>query len=86
MSARLGGSALHSVAVAAGKAVERAYPGTRFRLDDIQLADTREGKRVATVTAEVTDAKGSRPVSGVASVEDDLYFSVAEATIEAFLS
>ena len=86
VSARLGGSVLESVAVATGKAVERAYPGTRFRLEDIQLAESREGKRVATVTAQVTNQQGSRPVSGAAAVNDDLYFSVAEATIEAFLS
>ena len=85
VSARMGGSALESVASATGKAVERAFPGTQFRVEEIHLAET-DGRKIATVTAQVSDTSGSRPASGAVNVADDLYFSVAEATLEAFIN
>lgn len=85
VSARMGGSALESVASATGKAVERAFPGTQFRIEEIHLAES-EGRKIATVTAQVSDNSGSRPASGAVDVADDLYFSVAEATLEAYIN
>ncbi len=85
VSARMGGSALESVASATGKAVERAFPGTQFRVEEIHLGETA-GQKIATVTAQVSDANGSRPASGAVNVADDLYFSVAEATLEAYIN
>ncbi len=86
VSARMGGSTLDSIASATSKAVERAYPGTQIRIEEIRLAESAEGQRIATVTAQLTDTKGSRPVSGAATVADDLFFSVAAATLEAYNS
>ncbi|MBI1756002.1 MAG: diguanylate cyclase [Fimbriimonas ginsengisoli] len=86
VSARMGGLATKSVAAATAKAIERAYPGSFMRVDDLQLTDGGGGMRVATITAQVTDSGGSRQASGAAEVTADLYQGVAEATLQAFFS
>lgn len=84
VSAKMGGSTLQSVATATGKAVEKAYPGSQLRIEDIHLGESNGGQKIVTVLAQLTDQKGSRAVSGAVAVADNLYSSVANATLEAF--
>ena len=91
---RPGGSSIQAVG-STGSVVCNAGPAAFSAFDDDTgtLCNTlcAEGALsvpagLYSITAQITDANGSRPVSGVAPVGDDLYFSVAEATVGAFLS
>lgn len=86
VSARMGGSTLQSVASATAKAVERAFTGSQLRIEDLHLGESPVGQRVATVSGHLTDTKGTRPVIGAVAVGENLYWSVAEATLEAFFN
>lgn len=84
VSARMGGSVSMSVAQAAAKALERAYPGIGIRIEDVHLMNGRESERIASVRLQITDSTGVRTGSGALEVREDVYFSVAGATLEAF--
>ena len=84
VSARMGGSVSMSVAQATAKALERAYPGIGIRVEDVHLMNGRETERIASVRLQITDANGVRTGSGAITVREDVYFTVAGATLEAF--
>lgn len=84
VSARMGGSVSFSVAQATAKALERAYPGVGIRVEDVHLMNGRDSERIASVRLQITDASGVRTGSGAVEVREDVYFSVAGASLEAF--
>jgi RNA-splicing ligase RtcB len=86
VSARMGGSTMQSVAAAAGRALEHAYPESQLKIEDIQMSEGQTGQKIVTVSGKVTDREGTRQVSSAVALGSDLYSSVAEATVGAFLS
>lgn len=83
---RIGESTLNTVAEATARALEGTFPDRRMRIEDIRLSESPLGQKVATIAAIRTDASGAYPVSGASIVGEELYRSVADATIEAFLA
>ena len=84
--ARMGRPVLESVAIATGKALERAFEGTNLEPKMVNLTEGSNGERLVMITAQLDRNGKSMPVSGVKAVGRDLYVSVAEATVEAFQS
>ncbi len=84
VSARMGKSVIESIAHATAKALERKYPDRPMQVDDIHLTQGPEGQRMVSVTAHVLHKDQSIPVSGVKTVDEDLYSDVALASIIAF--
>ncbi|MEA2553572.1 MAG: hypothetical protein QOJ65_1748 [Fimbriimonadaceae bacterium] len=84
--ARMGRPVLESVAVATGKALERAFPGSSIEPKLVNLTEGTNGERLVMVTAQLDRNGSSAPVSGVRTVGQDLYISVAESTVDAFQS
>lgn len=84
--ARMGRPVLESVAVATGKAIERAFPGSSLEPQMVNLSEGTNGERLVMVTAHLNKNGSALPLSGVRAVGRDLYVSVAEATVEAFQS
>lgn len=84
--ARMGRPVLESVAIATGKALERAFEGTNLEPKMVNLTEGSNGERLVMITAQLDRNGRSMPVSGVKAVGRDLYVSVAEATVEAFQS
>jgi diguanylate cyclase (GGDEF)-like protein len=82
---RMGKSVIESVAIATAKAIERAYPTIMMQVQDIRLAESESG-RLVTVAANVVEGEKTTAVGGVEPVDHDLYRSVADATVAAFLS
>jgi IMP dehydrogenase len=86
VSARMGRPTIQSVATATGKALERAFPGATFKVGDINLTESKDGGRLVSVAGQFSQGERIALTGGVGSVGDDLYASVAEATVQAFLS
>lgn len=86
VSAQSGRPVIESVAMATTKALERAYPNSSFRVADINLGESQDGQRMVSVAGQVIDGDRSILAGGAESVTTDLYTTVAEATIQAFLS
>ncbi len=86
VSARMGRPTIQSVATATGKALERAFPGATFKVGDINLSESTDGSRLVSVAGQFSQGERIALTGGVGSVEGDLYASVAEATVQAFLS
>lgn len=84
VSARMGKSVIESIAHATAKALERKFPDRPMHINDIHLTQSAEGKRIVTVSAQVTLGNQSVVVGGVKTVEQDLYSDVAMATLQAF--
>lgn len=80
---RSGHSAGDSVALATANALESAVGRLEMSVQNTQSMDNSSGQKLVTVSV-VRDGERSLPVAGVALVEDDLYRSIAEATIQAF--
>lgn len=86
VSARMGRPTIQSVATATGKALERAFPGATFKVGDINLSESKDGDRLVSVAGQFSQGERIALTGGVGSVSGDLYASVAEATVQAFLS
>ncbi|MBN9502735.1 MAG: diguanylate cyclase [Armatimonadetes bacterium] len=84
VSARMGKSVIESIALATAKALERRYPERPLQINDIHLTQAQDGRRMVTVSAQVTADGKAVPVGGVMTVENDLYTDVANATLQAF--
>jgi hypothetical protein len=84
VSARTGRSLLESVAIATGKALERGFPGHAVRVEEIRMAEGPERQRLVSVAGQLSDGTRTLPIDGVAKVDQDLYSSVANATVNAF--
>jgi IMP dehydrogenase len=83
---KIGTSVLESVAAATAKALELGFPGAGIRIEELHLAEGIGGQRLVSVSGEVSDGEKTIPMGGVSKVEKDLYGSVADATITAFLT
>jgi diguanylate cyclase (GGDEF)-like protein len=79
-------SVLESVATATAKALERAFPGTNFHVEAINLSEGPKGEKLVSVSGHIMEGDRAATVGGVHAVEGDLYASVAEATLSAFRS
>jgi IMP dehydrogenase len=86
VSARTGRSVMESVAIATGKALERGFAGHAVRIEEIRMAEGAERQRLVSVAGQVSDGQRTVEMGGVARVGHDLYATVAEATVKAFLS
>jgi diguanylate cyclase (GGDEF)-like protein len=87
VSARMGGSVSHSVAMATAKALERAYPGVTAQVQDVRLGNAADGKPTVAVFLQRTDASGNtrnQVAQIVAKSLESVYLTVAEATRAAF--
>lgn len=86
INARGGRPVIESVATATAKALERAFPETTISIDDINLAQSADGRRVVSIAGHVQTGERSVLSSGAETVDKDLYASVARATIQAYLT
>ncbi len=86
VSARMGRPVIQSVASATSKALERAFTGSSFKVGDINLSESKEGQRLVSVAGQFSQDDRTVLTGGVGLVSTDLYTSVAEATVQAFVS
>jgi hypothetical protein len=57
-----------------------------MKVGDIHLSEGPQGQKLVSISGQLTSGDRTVPVGGVETVEQDLYKSVAEATLQAFLS
>jgi IMP dehydrogenase len=86
ISSRMGKPVIESVATATVKALERGFPDHPMKVGDIHLSEGPQGQKLVSISGQLTSGDRTVPVGGVETVEQDLYKSVAEATLQAFLS
>jgi len=81
---RKGGSVLRSVALATIEAVSFVDPTAKLEVRDVYMTESENGVRFISVTGSAQVNGKDQPIGGVGTVGRDLYFTIAEATLQAY--
>ncbi|HTQ11453.1 MAG TPA: hypothetical protein VMI31_15415, partial [Fimbriimonadaceae bacterium] len=81
---RKGGSVLRSVALATINAIVQVDPDVKLDVRDVYMTESENGVRFISVTGTGRVGGEERPIGGVGTVGRDLYFTIAEATLQAY--
>lgn len=86
VSPRKGGSVVKSVALATANAILQARPEVELEIREVNLTESESGVRFISVMGTSRVAGEDQPVGGIATVGRDLYQTVAEAALQAYVN
>lgn len=86
VSPRKGGSVVKSVALATANAILQAHPDIELEIREVNLTESESGVRFISVMGTSRVGGDAQPVGGIATVGRDLYQTVAEAALQAYVN